>query len=480
MSHDAEAAQGGRDLGKLLPPLLMFTLLLGAVYTAFDVITGDKERLTSETLLTTSAARSSVLAAKAVVVAGAAVLAGTAWVAGVVSAHALGIMGSADELQRALGALSPGTVLLVECLVVLLGLQVAGAAMGVASWVDDYRSGSMVAGPVLLTLLAPSGLPMIDSLELSWWVVLVPVGNVTVAFRDALAGELTALGGGAVLLVSLGQALGAFAVGHRLLAREETFTGTADADGRRGMGRFGPDAALTFVIAMLVFWFLGTLAQRVDLVAGHLFSQALFAGIGVGAVAFFGAPWARLRLARPRLGDAVASVLAGMCTSGVAATLFLLQERLLPGGMRLGEQFSETLGTVGDSLPLTLLLFALVPGVCEELLFRGGLLGLADRDLPPLPRVLVVAAAFAVMHLSAYRLVPTFLVGCVAGALVLRGRSLWCGILLHVTHNAVSLSGPALFDVEERDLIPSDLAVAGMLALALAGLVALVGRGRSE
>jgi len=478
--HAGDATSGGRDLGKVLPPLLMFTLLLGAVYTAFDVITGDKERSTSETLLTTGAHRSRVLAAKATVVAGAAVLAGTAWLAGVVLAHASGLLAGNEALDHALSALSPGTVALVEGLVVLLGLQVAGAAIGVASWVDDYRSGSMVAGPVLLVLLAPSGLPSIDTLELTWWVALVPVGNVSVAFRDVLAGQLHVAAGVAVVAIALVQALAAFAAGHRLLAREETFTGRADADARRGMGRFGPDAAMTFVAAMLVYWFLGTLAQRVHLVGGHLFSQATFAVTAVGAVAFFGAPRSRLRLGAPRPLDLLWCALAALCTPIVAAAWFVLQEQLLPGGLSFGEQFAEGLGAVGDNVALILLLFAVLPGLCEELVFRGSLLGLADRDLPAVPRVLVVAAGFALMHLSVYRLGPTFFVGVVAGAVVLRSGSLWCGVVLHTIHNAVSLMLPRLVDGQTRDLSPADVAVAGVLAAVVAGLVALVGRGRSE
>ena len=477
---DADTTASGRDLGKLFPPLLMFTLLLGAVYTAFDVITGDKERRTSETLLTTGAARAAVLAAKATVVAGSAVVAGTAWVLGVFGSHQLGLLDTSPALQQTLTALSPSTLVLIEGLVLLLGLQVAGAAIGVASWVDDYRSGSMVAGPALLLLLAPSGLPLIDSLELTWWVALIPVGNLAMAFREVLAGQLSAAAGVGVIGIALAQALGAFALGRHLLAREETFTGTADADGRRSMGRFGPDAALTFVVVMVVFWFLGTLAQKASLVGGHLLTQASFAALGVAAIGFFGAPWSRLRLVRPRGIDAALAVVSGVCTAAVASSIFLLQEEVLPGGMRFAGAFAEALGTVGDSLPLLLFLFAVLPGICEELLFRGSLLGLLERDLPPLPRVAVVAAAFAIMHLSVYRLVPTFFVGCVAGIVVLRSRSLWCGILLHLTHNAVSVAGAQLGEAEPGPWSAADLLPGAVLAVVLGIAVALVGRGRSE
>jgi len=479
-SHDGSATRGGRELGKMLPPLLLFSLLLGAVYTAFDVVTGDKERKTSETLLSTAMPRAHILAAKASIVLGSTVLAGTSWVVAVVVAHRLGLFSGDEALLTSLQALTPGNLVLVEGLVVLLGVQVAGAAIGVAAWVDDYRSGSMVAGPALLGIMAPSALPMLDGLDLTWWVALIPVGNVAMAFREVLAGQLGVGMGAAVLVVASAQAAATFWIGVRLLEREATFTGSADADARRAMGRYGPDALLTFVLVMLVFWFLGTLAQRVDLVSGHVLSQTLFAGAAFGSVAFFGAPWKSMRLAAPRPIDASLAVGVGLFTPIAAGTLFALQELLFPGTMAFAEHFGDLLGGAVSSVPLMLLLFALLPGLSEELLFRGALLGLLDKSLAQAPRVLLVAVLFGLMHLSVVRLLPTTLLGVVAGVVVLRSRSLWCGVLFHATHNATSLLLSRGEAPEAAGVDAAQGAAAVACAAVAVGLVALVGRGRRQ
>jgi sodium transport system permease protein len=471
---------GGRSLGRMLPGLLLFALLLGTVYTAFDVVTGDKERRTAATLLSTGAPRSSIVAAKAAVIVAAAFLSGTSLVASLVVTHRIGLFAGTD-LQLALSALTPAAVLAAEGLVLLLGLQVAGAALGVSAWVDDYRSGSMVAGPVLLATMLPSALPLVDGLDLRWWVVFVPVGNVAMAFRELLAGQLQPVAAVAVFVVALAQSLGAFALGLRLLQRESTFTGTADPDARRALGRFGPDAALTFVSVMLTFWFLGTLAQRVHLVGGLVLSQAMFVGFAFGAMGFFGAPLRRMRLSPPRPTDLLLGVGIGLCTPFPATVLFTLQEHLFPGTLQFAQTFSEAMAPLHDSLFMGLLLVALLPGLCEELLFRGTLLGLLDKSLPPAPRVVVVALLFGAMHLSVVRMLPTTLVGLAAGAVALRSGSVWVAVALHVTHNAVSVSLLHLADpADSPELSPSAWALAGVATLIGLGCVRLVGRGGRE
>lgn len=481
VAHDVDGTAGGRRLAQLLPPLLLFTLLLGCVYTAFDVVTGDKERRTSETLLSTGVPRTTVLGVKSLVVLGASFLSGTSWVLGVVVAHRLGLL-DGTSLEGPLGALTGLNLLWIEGLVLLLGLQVAGAALAVASYVDDYRSGSMVAGPTLLCLLAPSALPALDGLDLQWWIVPLPVGNVAMAFRELLAGQLGVGMGLAVLAMAALHGVVAFRIGLHFLEREATFTGRADADARRAMGRFGADALLGFVAVMLAFWFLGTLAQRVHLVGGHLVSQALFAAAAFGLVGFVGAPRDRLRLRAPRVPDVLLAVLAGLCTPIAAGTLFALMAQLLPGALDLAEAFGASLDGAAQALPLQLLLFALVPGLCEELLFRGALLGLLERDLKPVPRVGLVALLFGLMHLSVYRLLPTTLLGALAGALALRSGSLWVAVAFHATHNAASLAMVRWAGDGAGSGVPgpTEIAAGAAAGLVAVGLVALVGRGARE
>jgi len=114
-----------------------------------------------------------------------------------------------------------------------------------------------------------------------------------------------------------------------------------------------------------------------------------------------------------------------------------LQERVAPTPPELERELTSLLG--GDRpLWVPILLVGLVPAACEELLCRGVLLrGLATRG-----RVLGIvgsAVLFALLHLSPYRVVPTFLLGLSLGVVALAARSLLPAIVIHFIHNSMVL-----------------------------------------
>lgn len=90
------------------------------------------------------------------------------------------------------------------------------------------------------------------------------------------------------------------------------------------------------------------------------------------------------------------------------------------------------------SLPLYLLsvlLMAVIPAICEELLFRGIVLhGLRSR-FSDWGAILLSAIMFALMHGNLQQLVYPFILGAIMGWLVLRTGSLVSSILVHFINN---------------------------------------------
>lgn len=81
---------------------------------------------------------------------------------------------------------------------------------------------------------------------------------------------------------------------------------------------------------------------------------------------------------------------------------------------------------------------ALASALLEEWVFRGVLL---DR-LAPVPAAGAAAASavvFALYHLSAFQLLPTFLLGVVLAVAVQRAGSLWPAIVAHASFNVAGL-----------------------------------------
>ncbi len=90
------------------------------------------------------------------------------------------------------------------------------------------------------------------------------------------------------------------------------------------------------------------------------------------------------------------------------------------------------------SLPLYLLsvlLMAIIPAVCEELLFRGVILhGLRSR-FSDAGAILLSALMFALMHGNLQQLVYPFILGTIMGWVVLRTGSLFASMIVHFVNN---------------------------------------------
>ena len=76
---------------------------------------------------------------------------------------------------------------------------------------------------------------------------------------------------------------------------------------------------------------------------------------------------------------------------------------------------------------------AVTAGFCEELLYRGFLVGYAARVMHPVAAVLVTAAVFGFGHLyqGMDGVFQTGIAGLIAGVLYLVTRSIWPGIFIH-------------------------------------------------
>ena len=92
----------------------------------------------------------------------------------------------------------------------------------------------------------------------------------------------------------------------------------------------------------------------------------------------------------------------------------------------------------GISVTLQVVTSALIPAVCEELLFRGVVFS-AFEERGTWRAIWLSAAVFALMHGNLYGLPAYFLVGAMSGFIVFAMDSLYAGMLFHTTYNAAIL-----------------------------------------
>lgn len=145
---------------------------------------------------------------------------------------------------------------------------------------------------------------------------------------------------------------------------------------------------------------------------------------------------------RPVSASVVAmSILVGATGWGIAAGIIVLTHPLIgwPPSIEALEP-----GTLTD-LWWVLLAGALLPGICEETLFRGAIQGILSR-LGERRAVLITALLFAVYHVNPWVLLPAFFLGIVFGVLVVRTGSTFPAMLAHISNNAVAFTVSYLYD----------------------------------
>jgi len=96
------------------------------------------------------------------------------------------------------------------------------------------------------------------------------------------------------------------------------------------------------------------------------------------------------------------------------------------------------------ALIVTLIIFALLPAVYEELIFRKFLLNFLRKRLPDLKAVLLSSLIFAVFHMSVIQGIAAFIFGVFLAVIAIRTRSVIFCIYAHLLNNLLFILWPRL------------------------------------
>jgi sodium transport system permease protein len=456
----------GALVGPLLTVVLVLFLVMGGAVVSSDMVAGEKERGTLETLLTTSAGRAEIVLAKLLGILFVAV-ATTAIYAGNMLLHVrLRIL---DPPQGLVDSLTPGVVAVVFVLFLPIALLLSCVLLLVSARARTFKEAQMLLQPVLLGSLAPPLAALLPDLELRSALVAVPIANLSVAVRDVLVGRydwpFLALAWG----VTAGTAAWLVRVSVRTLHTERLVAA----------GGGEPDHLLPGPILFqrrLAVWFAAM--WGVLLVGGAFLSredvrvQVSFNLVGVflgGSMLLLRTyrldPQEALSLRAPPRAAWAAVLLGAPCGFVTGLGVFTLVGRLFPVPAEVLDEFQKALLPAGMPLWQGLVFLALLPAVCEEIAFRGILLHGVGRRLGPVATCLVVGAVFGFFHFALFRLIPTTFLGVVLTAVTLLTRSLYPAMAWHGLNNLVGvwlgLRGVSLEALEARVYVA---AAAGLLA----------------
>jgi len=176
-------------LGLMLPLFLIIMVAIGCMYPAIDSTAGEREKSTWETSMTLATPLTNIVAAKYLYVTSMATMAGllnlTAMLLSMKSVLAPILGDSSDELsfQIPLAAIP-----LIVLATVLLASFVAAGMMIIASFARTFREGQAMVSPFYVAIFMPAMFLQVPGLQFTPGLALIPIVNVSMVFREAIAG----------------------------------------------------------------------------------------------------------------------------------------------------------------------------------------------------------------------------------------------------------------------------------------------------
>lgn len=499
VSAATETQRGGWALGQIVPIILVLMTITGAIYPAIDLTAGERERGTLETLMAAPVPILHLIIGKFLVVATIGLIAALLNVTCVAATMHLG--GLTRALSHEMAVEIPYTVfpIILLCMVPF-ALLFAAVLLAVCSFARTFKEAQNYVTPVIICALIPAIGVTLPTVRLEGILIVVPVGNMVLLTRELFQQTHTWSQVAGVMISTTLYAVAAIALAARLFGREVVLF--QDAGSYRTLIQrryFRPAARPTASQALLLAAILFPLTFGVQSVLvgdatedfiGALKRVAVVQFVGLFVLLPAAMAWYRrldlletFALRRPPARAWLAALLIGCSSWAVAHEVFRLQSHILPPSEALTRVFSELEAQLHAAPFWTVLvLLALVPAVCEELLFRGFLLSGVGTSLRKGSAILLVSVIFGVFHFFIERLPVTMMMGLALGYLCWQSRSVLPAIVAHAMHNGalplisrservqdwltVSGTGEAVEPLGYAVMIPAGVLFAGGLLIA--------------
>jgi len=190
MDVASKKEQIGLLVGGFLPYIFIIFCFMGCMYPALDLLTGEKEKGTIETLLTVPASRFDILIGKMITISIIGVCAAFMTIAGLFVA--LKMMNEIPEaiLTTINDILSVKFMLMLFAMLIPLSLFFAGILSAVAIRASSFKEAQSYATPLTFVVIIPAMIALMPGIKLNWQTVFIPILNIALATKEIIAGTI--------------------------------------------------------------------------------------------------------------------------------------------------------------------------------------------------------------------------------------------------------------------------------------------------
>lgn len=439
----------GSIMGSILPFMLVVSLLMGTMYPAIDTTAGERERGTLETILTLPVTNRQLIVSKFITVA---VIGMASALLNILSMGAITFyMYKIMDMQTDMGSFDLAKFIpaIFVCIMTVFAfsLFISAVAMCVTSFARSYKEANNYITPLMLVVMFVGYIGFIPNIELTQTMAMVPVANICLLIKNMLLFKVDYAAIAMVLLSNVAYAVLAIMFLSRIYDSEAILF----SDGKAGLQLFEKrsnlkkggvptvsDVWFLVAVTILLVIYAGSMLQIRYGLAGLFGTQLILLAVPLFLVVYtkrdvkktYG--FARTRAVN-YLGSAVLIAGAVLINLVIAIGLaFLFPE----SAGNVETVFSDIMS---GNVPAVLLVIAVAPAVCEEMLFRGVILHSLQARYRVPSAIAVTAILFGLYHMSVIKFIPTGLLGLLLCIVVWKTGSIYPAMLMHFINNAFSV-----------------------------------------
>ncbi|MCF7912394.1 MAG: ABC transporter permease subunit [Candidatus Cloacimonetes bacterium] len=467
----------GALLGKFLAYMLIILTISSGAVVASDLVAGEKDRGTLETILVSAASRLELVAGKflTIITFSFITVFMNLFSMYISTRHILG-MAEMDLSQVQMPIVS---FMLIFIAMIPLAILFASIQLSLSTWSRNVKECSSYQTPLLLIGMMFSMISVFPGFELNYGFALIPIINFSLLLKELLLGDLN-VGHYLVVIIStlLLAGIGVM-ISISLFKKESVLFRTTEEKSLKFWGKGKADIFSSqfvigvFILVLLLFYYLGTPWQAKNLSLGLIKTELLLVLLPVLLIYHLShtdiKKAARMQSTKPvNFLLAIAAAPFGFFLAAfsmqIVNFLYPLPESYLEGMQKL-MQLHE--------LPIwqSLMIIAVLPGICEEMLFRGYVIRGFEKS-GTWKAIIISGILFGLFHLDFFRLLPAALMGIWLGYLLIKTKSIFVTMLAHMLHNSSTLvlsqwgeNIPVISTILKTDQIPVWLVLFSIAAL---------------
>lgn len=442
----------GYVLGMILPFLLIIGILTGAIYPAIDVMAGEKERGTLETLLTLPISNLELVMGKYLAVSLSALISALLNILSI-GLSILFLILSANEMTAGLGASGIDFSRLVVPLIItlicvcLLTFVISALSMCICSVTKSFKEAQNATTPLMLVTMILSYASIIPNVELTKVTAAIPVVNVSLLIKSVLTFEYDLSLITLVLIANIAFVILSIWALSKLFKSEEVLFG--DSKGfsflekrsniKEGtLPTFG-DGIMLYAVMVIVMIYICSYLQMKFKTVGIALTQVIIFIVPVILSLYIKTDFKKVySLQRPKCVGLLGAILLGAGVWFINVPLLNLLVQVFHYDIEQYSQLQNEMLFTGNLL-INLLVIAVLPAICEETLFRGFIFTALDKEKKPIRAIVLSGILFGLMHMDMVKLLPISLLGIAMAYTVYKTGSIAASMLIHFMNNSISV-----------------------------------------